>query len=504
VAAPLAAAPFPDDAAGFAEEGGEAPHPRAIAATSGRESERERGREGARMYRKDAWASLPYSLRAADARWAAAVIRQRETPCPVVRARTRGDVFVVNIGIIGAGVAGLQLGLYLQKRGLAPTLYTESTPEAMRGMRLPNTAAFMPTARARDRELGVNHWDAPDVGIFYFNVCVKGAPELSFRADLRRPGLFIDMRVYLPALLEDFAARGGRVVTGIPLDAAGVTELGRAHDVVIVASGRGSLAGMFPRVPERSPFTEPQRRLFAGLFRGIRFPDKHGMTFQVVPGHGEIFENQFLTAGGLVNGLLIEAIPGGALEIATRLRYEDDPRAFNRAMLELLRENAPAVYERVDPEVFGLLKPLDMLQGAIVPTARRGVAPLGGGRFALALGDAHVTNDPVLGQGANAASRAAWALGEALVAHAERGGAFDEAFCMDVEAQQWDILRPVTEWTNAFLMPPPPHALEYLAAASKNKAVADAFADNFDDPKRQWEIFSSPEKTSAFIAELSS
>lgn len=290
----------------------------------------------------------------------------------------------------------------------------------------------------------------------------------------------------------------------MPQGAAGVAELGRAHDLAIVASGRGSLAGMFPRVPERSPFTEPQRRLFAGLFRGIRFPERLGMTFQLVPGHGEIFENQFLTAGGLVNGLLMEAIPGGAIEIVTRLRYEDDPRVFNRAVLDVLRENAPVVYERVDPETFGLIKPLDMLQGAIVPTVRRGVAPLGDGRFALALGDAHVTNDPVLGQGANAASRAAWALGEALADHAARGGAFDEAFCTEVEARQWELLRPVTEWTNAFLQPPPPHALQYLAAAAKNKVIANAFAENFDNPKRQWEIFSSPESTSTFIAELSS
>lgn len=102
---------------------------------------------------------------------------------------------MVNIGIIGAGVAGLQLGLYLQKRGLSPTLYAESTPEAMRGARLPNTAAFMPTSRARDRELGVNHWDAPDIGVFYFNIRVTGAPELGFLADLSRPALFIGMRL---------------------------------------------------------------------------------------------------------------------------------------------------------------------------------------------------------------------------------------------------------------------------------------------------------------------
>ena len=40
--------------------------------------------------------------------------------------------------------------------------------------------------------------------------------------------------------------------------------------------------------------------------------------------------------------------------------------------------------------------------------------PRAGGEV-LAVGDAHIVNDPVLGQGANLASRCAWMLGEALL-----------------------------------------------------------------------------------------
>jgi hypothetical protein len=411
---------------------------------------------------------------------------------------------VANIGIVGAGVAGLHLGLDLLRRGVVPTLYAERSPDAMRKAPLPNTAALFGTLLAGDKEIGVNHWETPDYATHHLDFGVKGAPALTFHADVSPPIQFIDMRLYLPKLLEDFAERGGRVVTSGPLEPERVAEIGRSHDLVIVASGRGSLAGMFPRIPERSPYTEPQRRVFAGLFRGISFPDRFRFTFQIVPGHGEVFENQFLTFGGPVNGVLIEAIPGGSLEAVTRIPYEDDPSAFNEAVLKVLREDVPSVYDRIENKSeFGALGPLDLLQGAVLPVVRRGYVELGSGRFALALGDAHITHDPILGQGANAASRAARKLGALLGARIEQGGALDGAFCADVEEQLWALTQPVAEWSNAFLMPPPPHALGLLAAASGSDAIARAFARNFDDPKQQWDVLKSPESTAAFIGSFS-
>jgi hypothetical protein len=127
---------------------------------------------------------------------------------------------------------------------------------------------------------------------------------------------------------------------------------------------------------------------------------------------------------------------------------------------------------------------------------RRGYVPLEAGRYAVAIGDAHVQNDPVLGQGANAASHAAWVLGEAILG----GGPFDEAFCRRVEAAIWDFTRYVTEWTNAALQPPPAHAVAVFAAASQDKAIADQLVDNFAAPARNWAIFGSPEGAAAFLA----
>jgi hypothetical protein len=71
---------------------------------------------------------------------------------------------------------------------------------------------------------------------------------------------------------------------------------------------------------------------------------------------------------------------------------------------------------------------------------------------------------------------------------------------VDTEERLWGTERATAEWTNAFLQPPPPHAIAFLVAASQNRALGDAFASNFNHPDRQWEVLSSPDSTAAFIA----
>jgi hypothetical protein len=123
---------------------------------------------------------------------------------------------------------------------------------------------------------------------------------------------------------------------------------------------------------------------------------------------------------------------------------------------------------------------------------------LGNGKFATALGDVHISNDPIIGQGANTASQSAWTLGHMILSD----NIYDEAFCRDAEAEMWAYAGPVTSWSNAFLMPPPDHVGALMGAASQNQALADAFANNFNEPVKQWEILSSPENTMAFIQQF--
>lgn len=79
---------------------------------------------------------------------------------------------------------------------------------------------------------------------------------------------------------------------------------------------------------------------------------------------------------------------------------------------------------------------------------------------------------------------------------------FDERFCRWWDDRSWEISRDVTEWTNAFLGAPPPHVLNLLCAAMQEKAVADAFVNNLNTPRRMWRSMATPERTAAFLREI--
>jgi hypothetical protein len=385
----------------------------------------------------------------------------------------------------------------LQQRGVATTLYSELSAAAQRAGRLPNTVCRFWSTRERERELGVDHWAFPDFGVFCVDVHVAGEPAIAFRGDLAHMGSFVDFRLYLPRLLDDYEARGGRVVVKTS-GGAEVVQASRDHDLIVVASGRGAMAELFPRDAQRSPFALPQRRLLAGLFHGIALPDPLGLSFNIVPGAGEIFQAPLYSFAGPISALTIEAVPGGPWEARVRTSYDGDLDRCAAVVLDLLREHAPAVYDRADRAAFRLAGSRDLLQGSVTPTVRRPWASLGNGKFAIALGDAAALNDPITGQGANLASLCAWTLGEAILEEF----VFDERFCRWWEERSWEISRDVTEWTNAFLGAPPPHVINLLCAAMQEKAVADAFVNNFNMPRRMWRSMVTPERTAAFLREI--
>ena len=55
-----------------------------------------------------------------------------------------------SIGIIGAGIGGLHLALYLQKAGIDATILTDRTPEEVAEGRLLNTVAHHSITIARE------------------------------------------------------------------------------------------------------------------------------------------------------------------------------------------------------------------------------------------------------------------------------------------------------------------------------------------------------------------
>ena len=78
--------------------------------------------------------------------------------------------------------------------------------------------------------------------------------------------------------------------------------------------------------------------------------------------------------------------------------------------------------------------------------------------------------------------------------------AYDELFCRQLEERMWLMAGPVTEWSNAFLQPPPAHVLDILGVATADQSVADAWVQGFADPQAMWRRLASPERAHAFLA----
>lgn len=398
-----------------------------------------------------------------------------------------------DIGIIGSGISGLQLALRLQQLDVPVTLYSEQTAEELGSVRPRNfPARFAPTQRRED-SLGVHAWQFDDARVHGWAVTVHGEDaDLEFTAALTPPSSVVDFRLYLPHLLNEFAQRGGNVVIG-PVD---VDEVGRRHDLVVVANGNRSMRQLFPVDETRSPYTAPQRILCSGFYHGIEEDVPHQLDIHFLPGLGEIFRIPFLTRLGPAHVLAFEAVPGGPLESPAHLDSAADPVGFHREVLRLVAEFAPSLRERIDTGRFGLIAPGELAQGGITPAVRRGWASLADGTCALAIGDAWITNDPLTAQGANLGSHTAFALADLITSAT---GPLDDGFCRDASARLWDHARHVVEWSNAFLAPPPPHVQGLFGRAAGDKRVADAFVSGFHDPVAMWEVLSSPDGVDSFV-----
>ncbi len=400
-----------------------------------------------------------------------------------------------HIGIIGAGVASLHLGLLLRQKDVPVTLYTDRSPRDLVSSRLPATVAHHAPTLRREEDLGVHFWPAEEYGYGCHHHYVGGERPLRFRGDFTHPSSVIDQRLYLPSLAEAFENNGGELRVS-RLETSDVTTVADRHDLLVVAAGRSAFASLFPRRDAESPFRAPQRRLCAGLYHGIHSAEPKGVTLSISPGHGELIELPLFSRDGHVTALLFESVPGGEQDVLSDISYTEDPALFIRTVLDTLATHHPDVFERVDPGRFQLTGPLDLLQGGLVPTVRADHARLPNGRHALAVGDAHTVVDPIVGQGANLASHSAWITGQEICADL----AMDELFCERVAQRRADVILSSARWSNLMVQPPPEHLLRLLAAMSQNKSAADEFTDNFGYPDRQWRILATPERTQAFLA----
>ena len=128
------------------------------------------------------------------------------------------------------------------------------------------------------------------------------------------------------------------------------------------------------------------------------------------------------------------------------------------------------------------------------------VVQFDGGKCAIALGDLHSVVDPMMGQGANMASYAAFVLGEEIV----KADALDTRFCETVDLRRQDRVLAAARWTNLMLAPPTEAMGALIGTMSQNKALADEFTENFNYPERQWDHIATPQRIHAWLDRVSS
>ncbi|WP_030567488.1 styrene monooxygenase/indole monooxygenase family protein [Streptomyces aureocirculatus] len=403
--------------------------------------------------------------------------------------------------IVGAGQSGLQIALGLQSKGYEVTLMSNRTADEIRSGRVMSTQVMFHTALQHERDLELNFWESQAPDIEGVGVSVAGpdsARVIDWVGRLDGRAQSVDQRVKMAGWMETFARRGGQLV----IHGAAVSDLdyfSRTYDLVLVAAGKGELVSMFARDAERSPYDAPQRALAVAYVHGLgprpEHPEFDAVRCNLVPGVGELFVMPTLTTSGRADILFWEGVPGGPLDVFQGVQ---DPGEHLALTLGLLEKFVPWEYARATR--VELTDAGGTLSGRYAPTVRKPIGRLPSGGLVLGVGDVVVANDPVTGQGSNSAAKCAASYLASIVAHGDRP--FDEEWMQGAFDRYWDTARHVTKWTNAMLGVPPEHVLGLLGAAGGIQAVADRFANGFNDPADFEKYFYDAGLTEKYLTEV--
>ncbi|MEU1180149.1 styrene monooxygenase/indole monooxygenase family protein [Streptomyces sp. NPDC005820] len=400
------------------------------------------------------------------------------------------------ITIIGAGQAGLQLGVGLLDHGYDVTVVTNRTGQQIREGRVMSSQCMFGTALAHERNLGLDFWDTkcpPVEGISFTVPDGQGGRAFTWASRLDAAARSVDQRVKMPAWLEEFERRGGKT----ELREAEVEDLesyARDSDLVIIAAGKGEIAGLFERDAARSTFDAPQRALALTYVTGMAPRDDFSAVgFNMIPGVGEYFTFPALTTSGPCDIMVFEGVPGGPLDSWKGIT---SPEEHLEHSLEIVRTHVPWEAERLGD--VRLTDAGGVLAGRFPPTVRKPVGQLPSGAPVLGLADVVVLNDPITGQGSNNASKCAASYLASILEHGDRP--YDRAFLQETFERYWDYAQYVATWTNALLGAPPEHVLKLLGTAAGSPRIARRFTNGFDDPRDFFHWFMDPASAENYLA----
>lgn len=403
------------------------------------------------------------------------------------------------ITIIGAGQAGLLLGHGLLQHGYQVQIITDKTPEHVASGSILSTQCLFGSSLAVEQELGLNNWSTQGPNIHSMKVCItnpeaQGTKAIEWQGSLNKPAQSVDQRVKFPLWMADFQAKGGELVVKEVTD-DDLNLYAEQSDLVIIASGKGYLKQLFQINRERSPFKKPQRKLTAVYVNGTHNTTRSSVSAHFIPGIGEYFAIPVLSHSGPCEALLFEATNGSPLDCFSRV---DTPQAVLEKAKSFLKEYLPWEYEyHKDAQI---VDSNASLLGYITPTVRHPIAKLASGASVLGIADTVCVNDPITGQGANNATKAAKVYLSQIVEQGEKE--FDDQWMNTTFERFWEDVQWSTQWSNMMLTPPPEFVLNLLGSAMKYPQLADRLANAFDDPQDLFPWFSDPREAERYLASL--
>ena len=418
------------------------------------------------------------------------------------------------VAIIGSGISGLAAAHGLVRAGYSVDLYSDRTAaQWLSESRPTGTAARFDLARSYERELGLNFWDgdAPDGEGVFLTFCPKlHNPLIRMVGRFARPFQAIDVRLQSARWMNELEMRGGRVqVEQVTVER--LARIAEEHDLTIVAAGRADLCRLFERDETRSVYDGPQRQLAMVITTGgPPFFDEVPMLpvrFDFLGTDGEIFfVPYFHKDHGRSWNILIEAKDGSRMDRFREVKSGDEAvETMKRVVAELFPWDAHFVRH------MKLADPNGWLAGAVTPAVRHASGVLPNGRVVAALGDTAISYDPIAAQGANSGIKQARHLVESIIGRGDQP--FDRAWIDATFESYWnEHARHAFHFSNLLLEPITAPAKELLIAqygsdgrmenASGTQRIANAFVENFNDPRRLTPAFTDMVAARTTIGEL--
>src|SRR6476620_8437575 len=379
------------------------------------------------------------------------------------------------IAVVGAGPAGTALALGLAREGHDVTLVSDRTAEEIGAGSVMSSQITFESALDAEHALGIADLlpPAPPIERLSYDTVRLDGSTAAFDTRLSTPARSLDQRVRLPLLMHEIERLGGKVV----IRSASVDYLedrARDHDLVVVSTGRGGLASLFPVDADRSPYPAAQRVASLTYLRGG--DPSSALRYHSVEGVGECFTCPALTVDGPCDIVVVEGVPGGPLDAWDAVTT---PAQHLARLRELRAAHFPSEHERLrDAE---LVDDRSVLHGRITPVVRQPVGTLPSGAPVLGMADVVVLNDPLTSQGSNNATKSASFYLEAINAHES---AFDAPWMQRTFDNFWrGWAHWATQWTNSWLRPATPHRRAVIEPATAHPSAAETVAAVFDDAR---------------------